>query len=223
MSTGFRSDCEGVHRRDFLRVGSAGVFGLTLPQFLNLQAHAASGGAPSAKAKSVIMLWLAGGPATIDMWDNKPNAPEGIRGEFKNIATNVDGIQLAEHLPKMAGVADKISIVRSLYHTIPSHGPATVFMTTGNKPTAALQYPSMGSLTAKLLSGAKGVPPYVSFGEIRGGTAGVAGYLGTACNPFIVEGAAGGKGKGGGTLRVRGITLPTGFTLEELDNREQLR
>src|SRR5258707_15582490 len=133
MSTGFRSDCEGVHRRDFLRVGSAGLLGLTLPQFLSLEARAASGGAPSAKAKSVIMVWLAGGPATIDMWDNKPNAPEGIRGEFKSIDTNVAGIQFAETLPKMAKVTDKVTVVRSLYHTIPSHSPATVFMTTGNK------------------------------------------------------------------------------------------
>src|SRR4029077_14995890 len=73
MSTGFRSDCEGVHRRDFLRVGSAGLLGLTLLQFLSLEARAASGGAPASKAKSVIMIWLAGGPATIDMWDNKPH------------------------------------------------------------------------------------------------------------------------------------------------------
>src|SRR5947207_2949380 len=94
MSTGFRSDCEGVHRRDFLRVGSAGLLGLTLPQFLSLEARAAWGGAATgAKAKSVIMIWLAGGPATIDMWDNKPNAPEGIRGEFKNIATKVNGVE----------------------------------------------------------------------------------------------------------------------------------
>ena len=89
---------------------------------------------------------------------------------------------------------DKATVVRSLYHTIPSHGPATVFMTTGNKPTPALQYPSLGSLATKLLPAEKGVPPYVSFGEIRGGTAGAAGYLGTAYNPFIVEGGGGGKG-----------------------------
>jgi Protein of unknown function (DUF1501) len=226
MSTGFRSDCEGVHRRDFLRVGSAGLLGLTLPQFLSLEASAASGGAPSAKAKSVIMLWLAGGPATIDMWDNKPNAPEGIRGEFKNIDTKVSGVQFAETLPKMAAVADKVTVVRSLAHTIPSHGVATVWMTTGNKPTAALQYPALGSLCAKLLPVDRGVPPYVSFQDLRNGQAGGSGYLGAGYNAFGVEGAPqrgnGNNGGGGGKMQVRGISLPPEFSLDQLDKRDKL-
>src|SRR5436309_11456818 len=205
-------DCEGFHRRDFLPAGSAGLLGLTLPNLLRSEAYAANS---KAKAKGVILVWLGGGPATIDMWDNKPDAPEGIRGEFKSIDTKVKGIQFSEHLPKMADVADKISVVRSLAHTIPSHGPGTVFMTTGNKPTAALQYPAMGSLCARLMSVDKGVPPYVSFQDLRNGTAGGAGYLGAAYNPFGVEGGGGGKG-GGGNMRVRGITLPQGFTLEDL-------
>src|SRR5262249_13195219 len=140
-----------------------------------------------AKAKGVILLWLAGGPATIDMWDNKPEAPEGIRGEFKSIDTAAPGIQIAETFPKVAQVTDRLTIVRSLYHTIPSHGPAAVFMTTGNKPTAALQYPAMGSIAAKLLKTEPGVPPYVTFGDLRGGAAGLAGYLGTGYNPFVIE------------------------------------
>src|SRR4249920_2267313 len=129
-------NCEGVNRRDFLHIGSAGVLGLTLPTLLASEAKAKSkDSTKDAKAKSVILVWLAGGPATIDMWDNKPEAPEGIRGEFKSIDTTAAGMQFAETLPKMAQVGNKISIVRSLYHTIPSHGPATVFMQTGNKPT----------------------------------------------------------------------------------------
>lgn len=222
MSVPFRKHCEGFHRRDFLKVGSAGLLGVSLPQLLSLEARAGSMGVSSKpKAKSVIMVWLAGGPATIDMWDNKPEAPEGIRGEFKNIDTKVSGVQISEHLPKMAAIADKISIVRSLAHTIPSHGPATVFVTTGNKPIAALQYPSMGSICARLLSVEKGVPPYVSFSELRNGTAGSSGYLGTGYNPFIVEGAGGGKGKAP-QLTVRGISLPDGFSLKDLDKRDKL-
>jgi hypothetical protein len=167
------------------------------------------------------MLWLGGGPSHLDMWDLKTTAPESIRGEFKPINTRAKGVQICEHLPKTAEVLDKATIVRSLYHTIPSHGPATVFMTTGNKPTPALQYPHIGSLTAKLMSAAKGVPPFVSFNEQRGASAG---YLGTAYNPFIVEGnGAGGRGgKGGVSLRVRGIQLPTTITPEELENRDKL-
>jgi hypothetical protein len=217
-------DCEGFHRRDFLKIGAGGLFGLTLPQLLRLQAQAAAEPAKrKQRANAVILLWLGGGPSHQDMWDLKPDAPEGIRSLFKPIATKADGVRISEHLPKMAQVADKAAFVRSLYHTIPSHGPASVFMTTGNKPTPAVEYPSLGSLTAKLMSSEKGVPPYVSFGDLRGGRAGVAGYLGTAYNPFIVEGNAAGKGgKGGGSLSVRGIQLPNGFTLEELDNRDKL-
>src|SRR5205085_5881635 len=136
-----------------------------------------NGGEKARKANAVIMLWLGGGPATIDMWDLKPDGPEGIRGDFKPIATSAKGVQISEHLPLTAKVADRMTIVRSLNHTIPPHGPATVFMTTGNKPTPAVQYPSLGSLVTRLLPGEKGVPPYVAFNELRGGSAGVAGYL----------------------------------------------
>lgn len=227
MASRFRSDCEGFYRRDFLKIGTAGLFGLSLPQLLRLEAQAATtaqGEARSRRARSVIMVWLGGGPAAIDMWDLKPNAPEGIRGEFKTIPTKAKGIEISEHLPKTAAVADKVSIVRSLYHTIPSHGPATVFMTTGNKPTPALQYPSLGSLAMRLLPSERGVPSYVTFSEIRN-SGGQAGYLGTAYNPFVVEGGGDGRGKSGGggsSLRVRGITLPNGFSLAELEDRDKL-
>src|ERR671932_457558 len=138
------SDCERFHRRDFLRLG-AGLCGLGLADLLRLEAA----GRKPARADSVILVWLAGGPATIDMWDLKPEAPEGIRGEFKQIDTAAAGVKISEHLPKMAKVMDKATVIRSLAHTIPSHGPAAVFMTTGNKPTPAIQYPSLGSLTTK--------------------------------------------------------------------------
>src|SRR5262245_1851242 len=98
-------DCEGYSRRDMLRFGTAGLLGLTLPRFLQLRALSAetakgTTAAKTKKAESVIMVWLPGGPATIDMWDLKPEAPEGIRGEFKQIDTKVSGIKIAEHLPK---------------------------------------------------------------------------------------------------------------------------
>jgi hypothetical protein len=218
-----RTDCEGFHRRDFLRLGAGGLFGLGLADLLRLEALAGKANATAKRADAVILIWLAGGPATIDMWDLKPAAPQGIRGEFKPIATRAAGIQICEHLHRVAAVADKMTFVRSLNHTIPSHGPATVFMTTGNKPTPALAYPALGSLAMKLLPAEKGVPSYVTFGELRGGTAGTSGYLGTAFNPFIVEGMGGGKGgKGNAKLRVRGVWLPNGFTLDKLADRDQL-
>jgi hypothetical protein len=225
----FTTDCEGFARRDFLKIGAAGVFGLSLPQLLQMEARA-NETAPAnrrqnRRANSVVMVWLAGGPATIDMWDIRPNAPQGIRGEFRQIPTTADGVAICEHLPRMAQVANRCTIVRSLAHTIPSHGPATVFMTTGNKPTPAVQYPSLGSLVTRLMPAAQGVPPYVSFSELRNGSAGLSGYLGTGYNPFIVEGAGNAPARNNRTaaaLRVRGITLPTGFTLEQLENRDRL-
>src|SRR6185295_4319643 len=130
-----------------------------------------------------------------------------------------------EHLPRMARVMDKCTIIRGFAHTIPSHGTATVWMTTGNKPTPAVQYPAMGSLVSRLMPANQGVPPYISFNELRNGSAGQAGFLGTSYNPFIVEGtpgAGGGRNQTAGNLRVRGITLPTGFTLDQLENRNRL-
>jgi hypothetical protein len=220
MARQLRTDCEGFHRRDFLALGTAGVFGLTLPQLLRLEAQAArSDDLIRRRADAVIMVWLGGGPSHLDMWDLKPDATAEIRGDFNPVSTKVPGVQVSEHLPKMAQVLDKATVVRSLYHTIPSHGPASVFMTTGNKPTPALQYPALGSVAAKLLRVERGVPPFVSFSEMRGGAA--AGYLGAAYNPFVVEGGAG-NGKGAVDLRVRGIQLPKGFTLQQLEDRDRI-
>src|SRR5713101_8095685 len=106
MSSRCWTDCEGFYRRDFLKIGAAGLFGLSLPDLLRLEARSAPAG--SRRANAVILLWLGGGPSHLDTWDLKPNAPEGIRGEFKPIATKVDGMQISEHLPKMAEVSDKI-------------------------------------------------------------------------------------------------------------------
>src|SRR5229473_5887902 len=94
------TDCEGFYRRDFLKIGAAGLMGLTLPELLRLEARAAAkndGPATKRRADAVIMVWLGGGPATIDMWDLRPNAPENIRGEFREINTAADGIRICEH------------------------------------------------------------------------------------------------------------------------------
>jgi hypothetical protein len=212
MNPGLRTDCEGFHRRDFLKLGSAGLLGMTLPDLLRLEARGATSG--KGKARGVIMVWLAGGPSTIDMWDLKPEAPETIRGEFKPLRTNVAGIEISEHLPQMAEVMDQCTIVRSLYHNIGAHNLGTVYMTTGNRPSAALKYPVLGSLTARLLDTPAGVPPYVSMTRVRDQSPG---YLGTAYSPFEVQGTP-----GRGEMRVEGISLPRGFSLEDLERRNQL-
>src|SRR5688572_32394853 len=102
--------CDGINRRNFLRIGALGLGGLTLPQLL--QAEAQSGIRRSHKA--VIMIFLPGGPSHQDMFDLKMDAPSEIRGEFKPIATNVAGIQICEHLPLLAKRMDKVTLIRSM-------------------------------------------------------------------------------------------------------------
>ena len=212
-----RTDCEGFHRRDFLRLGAAGLLGFSLADALRGQAEA--GGSPGAKkpATGVIQIWLAGGPATIDMWDMKPDAPEEIRGEFRPISTTAPGIVISEHMPGLAKVMDRCTLIRSLGHTISAHGPGTTYMATGNRPGPALEYPSAGSLAANLLPPRQGVPPYMTFAALKEGVMGP-GYLGPAFGPFDIEGDP-----ARGTLQSHGVSLPDGFSLRDLDSREVLR
>jgi hypothetical protein len=212
-----------LHRRDFLQFGGAGLFGLSLAEFLRLEAAVPREKGKEAHADSVILIWLSGGPATIDMWDLKPDAPEGIRGEFRPIDTAVKGVQISEHLPQLAKTLDKVTLLRSVQHTLPVHGPGSVYMTTGNSPIGSLSYPSLGSLAARLLPTAADLPAYVTLGGK--GAAAYAGYLGAAYNPFIVDGLPTGKtGKvaPASEVQMRGVILPTGFTLEQLEDREKL-
>jgi hypothetical protein len=210
MTTALRTDCARFHRRDFLRLGTAGLLGLGLDDLLRLEANANAG---RRKATSVLMVWLAGGPSTIDIWDLKPAAPENIRGEFKRIATSAKGVQICELMPKTAKVMHHCSLVRSLHHNIPEHSVGTRYMTTGNRPSPSLEYPGLGSLAARLLPAAAGVPSYVAFQRTVG-----AGHLGTAYAAFEVEDVPGRS-----RLRAPGMSLPADFSLDELADRDRLR
>src|SRR3979411_2083932 len=110
---------EGWSRRELLRVGGAGLLGLNLPEFLSWKASAGPAQVESTSkafgaAKSVIMLFLQGGPSHIDIWDPKPDAPSNIRGEFKPIKSNVSGIWLSEVMPLLAKQMDKATLIRSM-------------------------------------------------------------------------------------------------------------
>src|SRR5487761_1142985 len=143
MTSPFACDDLGIRRRDLLRVGASGLFGLTLPELLRLEAKGSSaraGHERKAQARAVILVWLNGGPATIDMWDMKPDAPDAVRGEFRPSSTRAAGMQICEHLPRMCQLMDRCTLVRSLAHTIPQHGLATTFVTTGNRPSVVLRY-----------------------------------------------------------------------------------
>src|SRR5262249_4133541 len=137
------STCDGWSRREFLRVGGASLLGLSLADILRLQAHADS--APSDpklksvwdNAKSVILIFLQGGPSHIDIWDPKPDAPSNVRGEFKPIKTVVPGIWLSETMPLLAKQMDKATLIRSMSYTpagLFNHTAAHYQMMTGYKP-----------------------------------------------------------------------------------------
>ena len=186
--------CDGVARRDFLRLGSAGVFGLglTLPELLARQARAAEAG-KSAKDVSLIFLFLHGGMSTIDTWDLKPDAPAEFRGDFKPIDTNVPGVRISEHLPRTAKQMDKIAIIRSFRHHNSDHGPADHYILTGYFPTAGFnptlspnnQRPAHGAVVARTLGPRGSVPPYVCLPKLHP-SAGSA-YLGPAAAPFVID------------------------------------
>jgi len=207
-----------LNRRAFLRVGTAGLAGLSLSAALR-RAHAAQAApaaAAPAPAKNVIMLFLTGGPATIDMWDMKPDAPETIRGEFKPRETSLPGVQICEHMPSLARAMHRVALVRSLTHTIAEHSQGAAYVMTGNRPNPALEYPSLGSLAARLLAADSGVPPYATIGAIP--SAG-AGDLGSDLNPFEISMAGARRGE---QQRSDRLGLPDGFSVSDLERRERV-
>ncbi len=188
-----RHYCDSVTRRDALRVG-AGAFGLTLESVLRRQAAAVEQEMDNRRDDvSLIVLFLKGGLSTIDTLDMKPHAPSEFRGEFDPIATNVSGIEVCEHLPRLSRVADKFALLRSFTHTDSNHGPADHWMLTGYAPRAGFnpslkpnnQFPSLGSIVAKSLGPRGSVPPYVCLPRMHS-SCGPA-YLGPTAAPFVVE------------------------------------
>src|SRR5450755_1086118 len=183
--SGYRS-CDGLSRRNFLRVGFLGLASLTLADVLRLRAAQGS----AAKDTSVILIWKGGGPSHMDTWDPKPDAPAEYRGEFKPIATNVPGIRISEHLPLSARQMDKFSILRSVTHPDSGHESASHYLLTGYRPTndiPAQEMPSYGSITAKVRGPRRpGLPAYLAVPSPPRSSA--AAYLGVPYNPFSVGG-----------------------------------
>src|SRR5262245_52702174 len=112
LDTGRSSDCTGLSRRTFLRVGGLSALGLSLPAFLRARAQAAGRGPADRKAVSCILLWMQGGPSHHDTFDPKPEAPVEVRGEFGTIPTTLPGVRIAEHMPLLARQTDRYSIIR---------------------------------------------------------------------------------------------------------------
>lgn len=182
--------CDGLPRRDFLRVGAASLFGLGLNTAHLLQAAAP----PRSREVSVIYLYLKGGLSTIDTLDLKPSAPAEFRGEFNPIKTNVPGIEICEHLPRLARVMDKAALLRSFRHHNSDHGPADHYMLTGYFPQPGFnpglspnnQKPSHGSVIARKLGPRGSVPPYITLPKMHPSCGSA--YLGAGAAPFVIEG-----------------------------------
>ena len=192
--------CDGLVRRDFVRLGLAGLFGSSLSLAGLDRAMANPAGRPAKDTGvSVIYLFLKGGLSTIDTFDMKPSAPTEIRGEFSPIATNTPGIEISELLARTSRQMDKFSLLRGFGHKNSDHGPADHYMLTGYFPAAGFnpsltpnnQRPSFGSIIARKLGGqgtdraAATVPPYVCLPQTPNSSG--AAYLGATCAPLAIE------------------------------------
>jgi hypothetical protein len=193
-----RRCCDGLTRRETLRAGALSVFGgLTLPNLLRAESRPKPDATPG-KAKSVVVLYLLGGAATQDMVDMKPNAPAEIRGEFKPIDTEVPGIRVCEHLPRLARWVGRSAIVRSLHHSSGCHNPLPSYSgydaVLDNIVTTKDGYPpSMGSVCEYLGWGRRDLPAYVympcylGWGQVIRRPGPYAGFLGRRFDPLFTE------------------------------------
>lgn len=198
-----------------------------------------AGAASSGKAKSCILIYLLGGPPHLDMWDLKPEAPVEVRGPFKPIAARVPGLRICEHFPKLATIADQYSVLRAVSHPNSNHTPMIYYTLTGRhvaqpgvdndvSPPSRSDFPHVGSITSKFLGGQSSLPRFVAIPEVavrsnednirpavplRGGRAG---FLGTQCDPLIVNGDP----RQAGSLS--DLLLPEGINAERFARREAL-
>jgi hypothetical protein len=219
-----------LSRRNMLKASLAGMAGLSLPGLLRHQARA---GATGRGGKSVILLWMTGGPSHIDTWDVKPDRPLQNRGPFGTIATKLPGVRICEHLPKQAAMLDKFTLIRSVDARASNHEPNQVFQT-GNTEAAprvnrnGRLYPAIGSVIAKW-RGANhpAMPPYVAFMKSRSHLA-FGGYLGPQYDPFIGDLAArlpiytNVGVDTGRTTQADLFHLPQGLTQERIRERRSL-
>src|SRR6187549_2425600 len=160
MSRKVHGHCDGVARRDFLRVGALAPLGFTLGNFLGAKTASAADG--KGKAKSVILVYLGGGLSHHDSFDMKPDAPSEIRGKYSSIKTNVTGLHICELMPNMARTMDKIALVRSGSHNNDHHETATNWVLSGRFGSAFGDYPAIGAVVAHDSGFKASLPSYVS-------------------------------------------------------------
>lgn len=183
--------CDGILRRELLRVGGLTALGLSLSDFFALRAVADPASAKSRSASTkqppnCILIWLDGGPSHLETFDLKPDAPSEVRGPFDPIATNVKGVRISEYLPRTAKQMDKVALIRSMTSTLGEHNFASHYLLTGYKPTPALRYPGLGAMATHLRDADVTLPAHIGLARPNG-MAG-RGYLPAAADPFVIEG-----------------------------------
>jgi hypothetical protein len=231
--------CDGITRREALRVGGLGFTGLMWPGLLRGRAADSTGSKPAGggfgRARSCILVFNYGGPSHLDTFDLKPDAPSEIRGEFKPIPTCVPGISVSEHLPRLARIAHRYAVVRSVTHSDNDHAIGAYLALTGHHhpknailgiepPATPLDMPAVGSVVGRLRPAAKPVFPYVTLGDLRhfGNNDSLgqnAGCLGKALDPFTVPFTR----PLNGTLDLRAVTdVTAGIDGAQLGGRRRL-
>ncbi len=198
-----RGFCDGISRRNFLKIGGLAMGGLTLPQIL--RAESESGVAKSHKA--IIMIFLPGGPPHLDMFDMKMNAPAEVRGEFQSIRTNVPGIEICEYMPRLATMMDRAAIIRSIVGAVDEHAAFQCMTGRLSRNQAPGGWPSIGSVVAKLQGQAHpAVPAFIGLapkmGHMEWADAGRPGFLGVPYSPFKPS-----VGEGLADMTLNGVTL----------------
>jgi hypothetical protein len=214
--------CDGLTRRDFLQVGSLGAVGLGMAEWAALQA---SGAVDGNKDVNGIMIFNLGAPSQLDTWDMKPNAPAEIRGPFQAIETKAPGITVSELFPGMARHGDKISYVRSVYHTAAAvHDTGHQMMQTGRLFSGGLESPHAGCVLGYLKGRKTDLPAHVVLPEKMGPTGGnlphgqEAGFLGKQHDPFVLNADPSAK-----DFRVPDLLPPTDLPAVRTDRRRKLR
>jgi hypothetical protein len=219
----------GLSRREVLQVGFSGLLGLNFSEVIGRQAAAGDRASTFGRAKSVILVFCTGAPAHQDIWDLKPEAPAEVRGEFKPTDTNVPGIQITPHLPKLAQIADQYAIVRSMTHSLPGHEQATHFMLTGvnGLPAGATHmasrndWPCYASCVQYLRPRGDGLPSgvmlptYLHNGYGFSGQNG--GFMGSAFDPWQLT-----RDPNAADFRLSELDLLPGLSVERLGNRRGL-
>ena len=222
------TNCNGVTRRDFIQLGLGGVLGLGFCDLLRLRASGAEAGANltakvGGKNVNCILIWMDGGPSHYETFDPKRDAPSEIRGEFKPIPTKVPGVHFSECVPKLAGVADKFTVVRSICHKDPNHGGGNHYMMTGMPTPVPVAcgafvtfHPSFGSMVSYSRGIRNGLPAYVSMPEVS--RSGGPNFLGAQHAPFVIDGYPNTKG-----FKVRDVVLPSDISEGRAAKRQALR